>query len=214
MKSDDNGINLVTYVGKGINWDPEQGNPFDFANSEVKEKCEMPHITMMTDWDKDADLDALLPETITTVKFNLHLKRIFETIKTPNQSQILQPNEDKAYEKEKYVDGIQMIQEGDTIHKKEGEVHPVTVYLDYPLGKIAQVKIYPYIRTHLWKDGEITETKCMNFGYIVWQISRAYAEIYKNEWKEYGVWAHAYEDLWLETMTIKKNNIITLFVGS
>lgn len=117
----------------------------------------------------------------------------------------MQANEQDSNEKEKYISGREMINDGVSIRVKRSEVKPVKVYIDYPFNKVAEITINPYMRN---------EIPCMDFGYIIWQVSRAYAEIYKKRWKEFGVWGHGFEDLYLEIMEIRKYNVITLFIGS
>lgn len=193
---------------KMANWNPGKGNPFDYSSMIVEQKFDMPEINIM-DWDADADMDALLPEIITNVNFNVHLKTVFETIKTPDQAfKLLQATEEKSYQKEKYISGREMIEAHDgSVSVKEAVVSPIKVYLDYPFGKIAEIIINPYVDSNYKKQR-------MDFGYVIWQVSRVYAEIYKNRWEEFGIWGHAFEDLYLEIMEIRNDNVITMFIGS
>lgn len=198
---------LATSHPQSANWNPTKGNPFDFSDTDNYITCDPPLIKIASKSICDAeDYEEVLPPIITTVKFNTHFKTAFEAIKYPHQSKLIDAVEEKSYEKEKYISGRDMIMSPDgSIHVKKTPVNPVTVYLDYPFNQIAEVTINPYIN-----DNE----PFMDFGYLVWQISRAYADIYKNKWEEFGIWGHAFEDLWLEIMQIRENNIITIYVGS
>jgi len=71
--------------------------------------------------------------------------------------------------------------------------------LGYPLRATARVTIRPYATViGRSKYGE------MSVGYVLWQLARAYRQIYRR-WRKFGVWGHAIGDLGFESLTIRDN---------
>lgn len=86
---------------------------------------------------------------------------------------------------------------------KTGVPPTVVVDLDYPLSCIARVTISPF---------ELYGTE-QSFGHILWQISRAYKQIYK-QWKKFGIWGHAITDLQIEGLEATADGRIEVHIGS
>jgi len=87
----------------------------------------------------------------------------------------------------------------------------IITWLDYPFNKTVKATIYPYVRTFK-KSGTFTHLNY--FGYLAWQVAQIYADIYKNNWEEVGVWGHSFNDLFLEGMVFYPDNEIKLLIGS
>ncbi|MFN7116115.1 MAG: hypothetical protein ACK4TA_04910 [Saprospiraceae bacterium] len=84
----------------------------------------------------------------------------------------------------------------------------LTTYIDYPFHNgIVEVKILP-IKYQYADSSEFW------VGYIFWQISKVYAEIYKNHWQEVGVYGHCFGDLAFSELIIDENYIAELIVES
>jgi len=147
---------------------------------------------------EDNDRDALYEWKIVDKKEDLQTVieeyRFFNHIKTMatlnyNQSDLLGSGE--------YID--------EYIDKKL----PIIVDLTYPFSKVVRVKIQPMSQM-IGKDTMYNA----NLGTIIWQISRAYADLYRNHWEEIGVWGHGFGDLYLEILRICKGNVFKVYVGS
>jgi hypothetical protein len=82
----------------------------------------------------------------------------------------------------------------------------IDVCLKYPFDKTAHLVIPPLSTEY--------ENKSYSVGYILWQISRAYEEIYLYMWKEVGVWEYKFDKLAFRSLTIYKNNKISVNVVS
>lgn len=122
--------------------------------------------------------------------------------------------------------GVTIEQARDLVHGIDRKLHrgkpqwaspmPVREFvcdLDYPLHRIARVRIRPYVvRYRRRSGGWATSSARMDLGYVLWQLARAYAKIYKRH-KEFGIWGHAISDLTFESVDIK-HNVLTVGVGS
>lgn len=84
----------------------------------------------------------------------------------------------------------------------------LTFDLVYPLSVTARVTVRPYARVG-WKG---RKSEWMDVGYVLWQLARAYKEIYRKH-KRYGVWGHAITDLVFESLSIS-DNIGDVGIGS
>lgn len=71
--------------------------------------------------------------------------------------------------------------------------HVLTVYLDYPFASWIEVTISPLENKLPFNDDWLGGY--FPVGYLFWQISKVYADIYKNHWEEAGVWGHGLSDL-------------------
>jgi hypothetical protein len=88
--------------------------------------------------------------------------------------------------------------------RSEAPIPPTAIVdLDYPLSRIARVTIPPF-----WQNGPV-----QSWGHILWQIARAYKQIYK-QWKKWGVWGHSLDDLYYEGLAATRDGRLNLDVGS
>ncbi len=81
-------------------------------------------------------------------------------------------------------------------------------FLDKPFSKGVVIIDYP-----LGQSYRFPITNADTIGELLWRIAQIYKRIYKSKAK-YGVWGHAFDDLWFERVTIKNNDTITLDIGS
>lgn len=101
---------------------------------------------------------------------------------------------------------------------------PRTLWVDitYPLARGVRLMVAPFVRT--WSQcgacgaaksarhhraGEPT----MSPGYLLWTVAKEYERIYK-EHEKYGVWGHALSDLAFEMITVEKDGVVRLGIGS
>ena len=92
------------------------------------------------------------------------------------------------------------------------DYQPITIYVTYPFNSLIELKIHPVSVTTF--GAKIKTGNYYWIGYIAWQISKLYEEIFKNEYENVGLGPHCMADLQLASMRIHKNNIITLGINS
>jgi hypothetical protein len=87
--------------------------------------------------------------------------------------------------------------------------------LIYPLTVDVMISIPPVTVTHATRPGrpERKPQPQVDVGYLAWVIAKTYAETIYKEWEHFGVWGHAIEDLWFETMDIDGEKL-EVFLGS
>lgn len=87
--------------------------------------------------------------------------------------------------------------------------------LIYPLTVDVMISIPPVTVTHPTRPGrpERKPQQQVDVGYLAWVIAKTYAETIYKEWERFGVWGHAIEDLWFETMDIEGEKL-EVFLGS
>jgi hypothetical protein len=97
---------------------------------------------------------------------------------------------------------------GDDINNQNlfDDSKPIITFITYPVQYLIETKIFP-LKSNNYNAG-------FPLGYYSWQISKIYAEIFKNHWLEAGVWGHGLEDLYLESIELYKNNIVQISIGS
>jgi len=82
----------------------------------------------------------------------------------------------------------------------------ITVYLNFPFKRFIQVELFPPYEnetpTHFW------------VGYIFWQITQVYTEVYQFHSKKAGVYKHTYNDLTFFGGTIDEQGIMSVEVDS
>jgi hypothetical protein len=99
---------------------------------------------------------------------------------------------------------------------------PRSLWVDivYPLKRGVRLLVKPMLRAwskcdtcgnRRWHDGK--KEPRLTPGYLLWTVAREYAQIYK-EHEKYGVWGHAIEDLGFESITIEKDGVVRLGIGS
>jgi len=97
------------------------------------------------------------------------------------------------------------------------EPRPLWVDITYPLKRGVRLLVKPLVRESLpcrACKGDRKSTRVeMTPGYFLWMVAKEYERIYK-EHAKYGVWGHALEDLWFERVTIQKDGVVDLFIGS
>ncbi|MCB0629897.1 MAG: hypothetical protein R2824_11810 [Saprospiraceae bacterium] len=91
---------------------------------------------------------------------------------------------------------------------------PLLVYSSYPFQMAVEIKIFPLRETAIRRQGESIPYNLYTPGYIIWQISLAYEGIYKNKWKEVGVWGHEFADLAFGSIKLYPGNIIKVNLES
>ena len=90
---------------------------------------------------------------------------------------------------------------------------PAQIRLTYPLSRGVLLEVRPFIPI-LRTDGfALRRARRMTVGHVLWTVAHEYLRIYA-DWKRYGVWGHAFEDLYFEAMTVKKGGVVDLVVGS
>lgn len=92
---------------------------------------------------------------------------------------------------------------------------PIFVFATYPFRNAVEIKISPYSFTRISDNNEkfLAQNK-IGVGYILWQISKAYKDIYKNYWKEAGVWGHEFMDLSFYSLNFFKGNKVLIQLES
>lgn len=87
--------------------------------------------------------------------------------------------------------------------------------LIYPLNVDVMISIPPVTVTHARRPGRPKRTPKphVDVGYLVWVIAKTYAETIYKDWKRFGVWGHAIEDLWFESLHIEGEKL-DMFLGS
>lgn len=90
---------------------------------------------------------------------------------------------------------------------------PAKVKLTYPLSRGVQVEVRPFIPVLRGENRNVYRQRRMTVGYFLWQVAQVYRGIYV-DWKRYGVWGHALEDLYFEAMKVKSGGWVDLQVGS
>ena len=91
---------------------------------------------------------------------------------------------------------------------------PVLVYTSYPFQSMLEIKIFPFKQSLKRFDGKDVVYDSNEIGYILWQISKVYEKIYKEHWKEVGVWGHQFSDLAFARLTLLNDNLILLQLDS
>lgn len=96
---------------------------------------------------------------------------------------------------------------------------PLWVDLTYPLTRGVRLCVKPVVwkakpckacgDKHSWSLHRPT----MSPGYFLWVVAQEYVRIYR-EHKKYGVWGHALSDLGFERITIRKDGVVDLYIGS
>lgn len=96
------------------------------------------------------------------------------------------------------------------------EPRPLWVDLTYPLTRGVRLLVKPLVRAakpcKACGDRDVKQT-LMSPGYFLWSVAKEYERIYK-EHEKYGIWGHAIEDLGFERITIRKDGVVDLFIGS
>lgn len=100
------------------------------------------------------------------------------------------------------------------------EPRDLWVDIDYPLSRGVRLCVKPFVmepepceaceRDHGRRREKRVE---MTPGYLLWMIAKEYERIY-SEHEKYGIWGHGIEDLGFERITINKEGVVELFVGS
>ena len=89
----------------------------------------------------------------------------------------------------------------------------LSVTITYPLSTPATFFVKPLLLKTERKDGEVHENTFMTPGYLMWQVARAYSEIYDRH-EEFGIWGHSMGDLCFEYIAIDKHGSVDLGIGS
>lgn len=84
------------------------------------------------------------------------------------------------------------------------EPRDLFVVIDYPLEEAVEVTVTP-------KDYGVHGYPSL--GAFLLTIAKKYEMIYKNP-RKYGIWGHGIEDLYFERVSIKRDGMVELFIGS
>jgi len=187
---------LIENTNSLCNWNPSKGDPYTYSGCGIKSKRE----NIIGDIKLEiTEKDNTKGSKLYSLQFNNNLKRI-ETF---------------DFEQTKEIGGVdengRLIMYPDLIDLTK----PISVVLSYPFNKCVNVEINPSYEKIQWED-ETTykEYDIKHIGCLVWQIAKAYGIIYKTMDEEVGIWGHCFSDLYLESITILKNNKIELGIGS
>ena len=92
----------------------------------------------------------------------------------------------------KFIHGATLSRSGKksvAVLERDLPTRAITVDLSYPMDRIARVTVRPYkVGTQAGSRREMT------VGYLLWQLSNAYQEIYE-DWSRWGIRNHGIEDL-------------------
>lgn len=195
---------LIESTGGGLlNWNSNKGNPYDYAcNADIEDKVS----SKETEWKILTEEEYKKYESLgklKSIKCNHHIKSLsfFDEDKA---EQICGLNADEnrlffRFYDDKILDPSKSIK----------------VLLTYPFSKAVEVTIHPTTtRRKYLKSGTERVFHKDSFGFFLWKIALAYAEIYKEHWEEVGVWGHGFSDLYFERVYFNDNNHITLGIGS
>jgi len=98
---------------------------------------------------------------------------------------------------------------------------PLWVDLTYPLTRGVRLLVKPLMqesgpckvcKAKYSREGTSKRT-IMSPGYFLWTVAKEYERIYA-EHEKYGVWGHTIDDLGFERISIRKDGVVDLFIGS
>lgn len=174
-----------------LNWDYSKGNPYHydtFGINKLKITASKPEIKAIVDRNSIELGKSIFEFEI----FSLNIRRISElTIKQ--------------------IELIFGITNNGFIDNFDKFINPnkeMIVHIDYPFTKTAIVEI-PFMLVN-----DQVSPNTFTVGYLLWQISRAYDEIFKKYWKELGLFGHGFSDLNFLKIFILENNTFKMFIGS
>lgn len=170
-----------------LNWNKEKGNPYKFSEKTYE------------DFTRDTEFRIIkempdVPKILERIKMDIRLKDM-EGIKKLDQANLVKCSLD----------------DNKKLDKRLKPFDALTVYLDYPFGKVVEVTIYAIKRTF---SSQSQRLYFFTVGMIAWEIAKVYGDVYKNQWEKVGVYGHGFSDLYLEEIQIRKDNVLTLYVGS
>jgi len=173
-------------MGQALDWTQEKGNPFDYKKT-------------YEDFTKDSEYKIKkempdVPKIMARIKMNIPLYSMHTIEELSHANLVHNMYEDSA-----------------KLDKHLNAHDAITIYLDYPLGKIVEITSYAIRRTF---EEQSERRYFFTVGQIAWEIAKIYADIYQNKWEKVGVWGHGLSDLHLEEIQIRDGNILTIYVGS
>jgi len=92
-------------------------------------------------------------------------------------------------------------------------VRTYRVQITYPLTMGVELSIRPALVTWRPPKGTLVKGRATPLGYVLWMIAQEYRRIY-SEWRRYGVWGHAIDDLYFEELRVLRGGRLGLVVGS
>jgi len=171
-----------------LNWTPEKGEPYKIPSERFEFEKANWRILNSKEAKKVSKYFNTERKILEHLRVNLHCYIwTFLIIQDPTITRMISDTKGKT--------------ELESIDKE------LTTYIDYPMNKTIEVKI-PLLK---WKNSGILE-QCV--GHIMWQISKVYEEIYKDHWKEVGIYGHDIGDLAFGDMIIDENNVLELCIES
>lgn len=95
----------------------------------------------------------------------------------------------------------------------------VRCYLNFPFKNKIFIEIYPLLQKYILTN-EFSKLNKSDFrdvfiytnGYIAWVIAQCYATILKDYYEQAGVWGYCFRDLYIEQISICKNNLIKVSI--
>ena len=91
---------------------------------------------------------------------------------------------------------------------------PISVFTSYPFHSKIEISIFPFKYVLETSNGKKVSSGGFHIGYILWQISRQYATIYKHHSRKVGIWGHQFSDLAFGRIDILRNNQLMLDLES
>ncbi len=173
-----------------LNWTPDKGNPYEYSAFNTKAT----YMLFENQINIGEKLKLQKMKEKLKIKFN-HSLALLATLNLEQTALIF-----GVYK----GDGFTFLEKKELNCEKE-----VSVVLDYPFEKMAKVIVNPLLIKY-----ENDSRYESNIGYYAYQIAKAYEEIYKNAWKEIGVWGHGFGDLYLEGISVMNDNQLLVSIGS
>ncbi|MDR3716787.1 MAG: hypothetical protein P4L51_28600 [Puia sp.] len=179
-----------------LNWDDSKSHPFDYRIHNYQDVVSNDFEWAIEPQPEEAG------KCLQSIPYYLHLK----TLATLQVEQIRLLSSDMNWaEVETLLEAHVQIQK------------PVSVWIDYPFEKSVKATLYPLVRLFdldQHASHKVGRVIVSDFNYYAWQTALVYADIYKNHYKEVGVYMHGFDDLYLESLELFEDNVIRLGIGS
>ena len=196
---------------KLANWSPDKNeSPYEYRSEYPKYEY-TPYNFKILD---DAEAERVFKEELIEEKsrgeificlglWDVHL------IEEPRTSRLIRPTEYQDPNGNKKFYYFEILCKTDNIIS---ENQPIRAYATYPFHTVVEQIIFPLNLTTFW--AELKTSKILPIGYIAWQISKLYSDLYKNFHRKAGVYGHSLSDLQLSSLKIYENNKMSIVVDS
>lgn len=178
------------------NWDESDGSPYEYHLSAPRFKFGEPSWRTISYEEYKASLEKKELKSLSVASLSLWTLHLIENVEIT----FLMSTCDEYFSK--FIE----------LEEDEPLEIPLRIHLNYPFGEIIEATIQPIQVVH--SENEENHFKFFPIGYLCWQISKVYADIYKNHWKEVGVWGHGMSDLIIEYLIIREDYTVTLGMSS